>query len=64
MITPSMIATQPSVKELPKSSYNFVNQLRNVFRKRFPHIVAYSFNSIQTYNYNGQPYDAQGDNFD
>ena len=61
MITPSTIAKKAVAHPMPLSDYNFVSQKRE---SDGPEPIAYSFNSMQTYNYQGYPNDAQGDNWD
>ena len=66
MLTPSTIAKKPSVRKLAKSEYSFPDQVReDDIKKRNPLIAAnYTFGSIQTYNWSGQPYDANADWWD
>jgi len=61
MIMPSSIAKKAVAQEMPASEYNFSNQKRE---GNGPEPISYSFNSIQTYAYNGVPNDSAGDNFD
>ena len=63
MITPSSIAKKATVQEVPSSVYNFPEQIRESDEKT-PLLAAYTWGSMQTYNWNGQPYDATGDNWD
>ena len=64
MITPSVIAKNAIAKPLPESSYNFPEQIREGEGKK-PLIAGnYTFGSMQTYSYSGQPNDSTGDWWD
>ena len=63
MITPSQIAVKPTAISVEKSKYNFIDQVRE--GQEVPLQAGYyTMNSMQTYNYNGRPYDSRGDNWD
>jgi len=62
MLTPSKIAATPKAISMLSTEYNFPTQQRegNVpLEARY-----YTWNSMQTYDYNGRPYDTRGDNWD
>ena len=62
MITPTQIAIKPKAISVLETEYNFPSQQRegNVpLEARW-----YTSGSMQTYNYQGYPYDSQGDNWD
>jgi len=61
MITPSAIAKKPIAQALAASEYSFSKQKRE---SDGPEPISYSFNSMQTYAYNGVPNDSAGDNWD
>ena len=64
MITPSTIAKKAVAQPLPKSNYNFPEQIREGEGKT-PLIAGYyTWGSIQTYGYSGYPNDARADNWD
>lgn len=62
MLTPSKIAATPKAISMLSTEYIFPTQQRegNVpLEARY-----YTWNSMQTYDYNGRPYDTRGDNWD
>ena len=62
MLTPSKIAVTPKAISMLSTEYNFPTQQRdgNVpVEARY-----YTYNSMQTYDWNGRPYDSRGDNWD
>lgn len=62
MLTPSQIAVQPKAVSMLSTEYSFPTQQRegNVpVEARY-----YTMGSMQTYNWQGYPYDSQGDNWD
>ena len=63
MITPSTIAKKAAVQQIPTSEYSFPEQVRESEGKT-PLLAAYTWNSMQTYNYSGYPSDTSGDNWD
>jgi len=63
MILPSEIATKPTVIDIPKTEYSFPDQQRKD-DKGIYHMGYYTASTIQTYDYQGRPNDAQGDNWD
>ena len=64
MITPSKIAKKVSAQPIPNTEYSFPDQVREDEEKK-PLIAGYyTYGSMQTYNYNGRPYDTRGDNWD
>ena len=62
MLTPSKIAVTPKAISALSTEYSFPTQQRdgNVpVEARY-----YTYNSMQTYDWNGRPYDSRGDNWD
>lgn len=62
MLTPSKIAVNPKAISMLSTEYSFPTQQRdgNVpLEARY-----YTYNSMQTYNFQGRPSDTQGDNWD
>jgi len=62
MLTPSKISVKPEIVNIIVSNYNFPEQARE--EGKLPLYAYYSYNSMQTYDYRGMPYDATGDNWD
>lgn len=62
MLTPSKIAVNPKAISMLSTEYSFPTQQRdgNVpLEARY-----YTYNSMQTYNFQGRPSDTTGDNWD
>lgn len=62
MLTPSKIAVNPKAISMLSTEYSFPTQQRdgNVpLEARY-----YTYNSMQTYNFQGRPSDTSGDNWD
>ncbi len=59
MLTPSQLGLKPNVKRIALPDYDFDLQSR-----RMPVEMSFTANSVQTFNYNGQPSDARNDNTD
>ena len=66
MVTPSTISKKPTVQRLTPSEYNFPKQIREGDENlKKPYIAGYySFNSMQTYGFDGYPNDTRGDYWD
>jgi hypothetical protein len=62
MITPSKISVKPEKVNIVVSDYSFPDQTRE--EGKFPLLAYYTWNSMQTYNYQGYPSDTSGDNWD
>jgi hypothetical protein len=63
MLLPSNLSTKPEVIHIHNSEYSFLDQKREFEN---PPLVAgyWTGNSMQTYDYRGQPNDAKADNND
>ncbi|MDC3386578.1 hypothetical protein OAY05_03605 [Gammaproteobacteria bacterium] len=62
MNLPSDISVKPSAIEMPKTEYNFPSQIRE---SEIPLEAGYyTFGTIATYDWNGNPTDSRGDNWD
>lgn len=62
MITPNKLAEKASAIPVAMTKYSFLKQTRN--GKASSKTRAYSYGSLQTYDWNGRPYDSRGDNWD
>ena len=60
-ILPSQISVKPNILDLPSSEYEFPDQIR---KGPLSATGYYTSNSQQTFDYQGQPWDARGDNWD
>jgi len=57
---PSSLSLKPKVIDIPVSEYEFPDQVR-----KGPLLAGYyTWNSMQTYDFNGYPSDTRGDNWD
>ncbi len=58
-LLPSDLSSKPKAVEMPETEYKFPEQVRN-----HPISAAWTGGTIQTYDYKGEPWDSQGDNYD
>ena len=61
MLTPSKIAVTPKAISMLSTEYSFPTQQRE---GNVPIEAAYTYASMQTYDWTGRPYDSRGDNWD
>jgi len=62
MITPSKISVKPEKVNIVVSNYSFPDQTRE--HGKLPLLAYYTYNSMQTYNWQGYPSDSSSDNWD
>lgn len=63
VVSPADVAVAPLVQNVVVPDYDFVAQQRMSDRE-IKIAGGYTMNSQQTYDFNGKPRDASGDNFD
>jgi hypothetical protein len=61
VVSPADVAVPPLVQKVVVPDYDFVRQQRSSGTEIK---TAYSFNSQQTFDFQGHPNDARGDNYD
>lgn len=62
-LTPSDIAVEPVIRDIEVPLYNFDSQTRFDVEDGIQ-VAGYTWNSLQTFDFSGRPYDTSGDNFD
>lgn len=61
MNLPTDLSVKPNVVDMPKTEYNFPSQIRD---SETPLQAYYTSGTLVTYDWQGNPYDSRGDNWD